>query len=123
MSNYLKIYWLTRLDYLQGLAIGAGVCIGLLILLHYIFYYASNDFSDDPFKLLKGWLKPFAITMFIVSVIASCLVPTKNEAILIMAGGKTMDFVQNDSSLNKIPAQATAIISDYLDKQLKETKK
>jgi len=49
--------------------------------------------------------------------------PSKNDMILIYAGGKTMDYVQKDTSLQKIPYQTTAIISDYLDKTIKEMKK
>ena len=58
-------------------------------------------------------------------IIAACIrlfLPTKNEMIMIYAGGKAMDFVQQDSSINKIPAQSTKIISDYLDKTIEDLK-
>lgn len=45
-------------------------------------------------------------------------VPTKNEAIVIIAGGKTLDFIKQDSSLNKIPSQTTAIISQFLQNEI-----
>lgn len=48
--------------------------------------------------------------------------PTRNEVIAIYAGGKTLDFAQQDSSLAKIPAQTTEVISNYLDKMIKEEK-
>lgn len=49
--------------------------------------------------------------------------PTQKEAIMIIAGGKTMDFIQKDTSVRKIPHQTTEFISEYLDKQIKELSK
>ena len=39
------------------------------------------------------------------------------------AGGKTMDFIESDTSINKIPAQTTKLITNYLEQQIKEVKK
>jgi hypothetical protein len=62
-------------------------------------------------------------TFFVLGVVCASLTPTRNEAILIMAGGKTLDFAQSDTSLSKIPYEATEIISGYLEKSIKELKK
>lgn len=112
MNNYAKLYWLTRLDYLQGLF----TTVAILLAVGFIIYHLFNEVFPTKKSL---WL--VGVFVFISSVIA-CLIPNKNEAILIMAGGKTMDYIQQDSSLSKVPYQTTAIISEYLDKTLKEMK-
>ena len=60
--------------------------------------------------------------MFFLFVLISVLTPTKEEAVFIVAGGKVIDFVQKDSSINKIPGQTTSILSTWLDEQLKKEK-
>lgn len=50
-------------------------------------------------------------------------IPDKDEAILILAGGATMNYIQKDSSLSKIGPQTTLIISQYLDSKIKELEK
>ena len=45
-------------------------------------------------------------------------IPSKNDVIFIIAGGKTIDFIKSDTSINKIPAQTTKLITDYLQEQI-----
>ena len=40
---------------------------------------------------------------------------------LIIAGGKTLDYVQSDTSLQKIPYKATEIILKKMDEYVDET--
>lgn len=131
MSNYSKIYWLTRLDYLQGIFIGLGVSVLLICAIIGFYHFVAQDTSyerEEKVKEIKAGrdrcikrlklLIPISVLLFIVNA----FIPSKNEAILIMAGGKTLDYVQKDTSLAKVPFQTTAIISEYLDKTLKEMK-
>ncbi len=119
MSNYSKIYWLTRLDYLQGLFMVISIIGGIGLLFYIIFGLINADCEDKPFrkKPLYIW-----VPVLFTTVLIGSLIPTKKEAILIIAGGKTMDYVEKDTSLNKLPYQTTAIISEFLDKQLKDLK-
>ena len=122
MDNYSKLYWLTRLDYLQGLFIACSIVLGLLIVAHLINHLIKIIEDADIVILNSGIKRTVTIYFFCLSVIAACLTPTKNEMILIYAGGKTMNYVQSDTSLSKIPYQTTSIISEYLDKTVKELK-
>jgi hypothetical protein len=127
MDNYSKIYWLTRLDSIQS------ACIVLLILsIVAIFLYAvlyplwrvENDEDEDIPKYGKtyGIYKRIAIWVGSICLLIITFLPSKNEMILIYAGGKTMNYIESDTSLQKIPYQTTTIISDYLDKQIKDLK-
>jgi len=123
MDNYSKIYWLTRLDYVQNIFIAIAIILGILIVANIFnaFIKMIGD-CDEIYFLNSIWKKAVTIFFFSLSIIAACLTPTKTEMILIYAGGKTMDYVQKDTSLQKIPYQTTTIISDYLDKSIKELK-
>jgi hypothetical protein len=132
MNNYSKMYWLTRLDELQGLLIFLMVTCFILCLVILIGSLISSDFdefkSNEEIEVRKGvrqklrgkvkWIFPLGILFLILKI----FIPNKTEAIIIVAGGKTLDYVQKDTSLSKIPYQTTAIISDYLDKTIKELK-
>lgn len=122
MSNYSKMYWLTRLDGINTLLGLAGtVCLFIAI---FIYITTIEDgFENEPARL-KKWQQ--RVKGLIVSglflIILFTFIPTKNEAIIIIAGGKTLDYVQKDTSLNKIPYQTTTVISNYLYKIIKEMK-
>ena len=118
MSNYQVIYWLTRLQYIQGFFIGVAVTCAALFVLHFIIY----AMSIDGYKLLKPWQRSTLLICATLFTLLACLTPTRNEAILIAAGGKAMNYVQADTSLQKIPYQTTTIISQFLEKQIKELK-
>lgn len=119
MNNYFKIYWLTRLDNIQNIFFAGCLVLGFLILITYV----CRAIEGEYLLLSKKYSRIIAIISFILCIIIANLIPTKKEAIIILAGGKTMDFVQSDTSLSKIPTQTTTIISSYLDKTIKEIKR
>lgn len=127
MDNYSKIYWLTRLDAIHTLfAVVVGVCFTALVL-YYISLFVNNDYMDEDdlknYKKNWGKYKTGSFWAGIIATLMLAFMPTKNDMIIIYAGGKTMDYVEQDSSLSKIPYQATKVISDYLDEQISEMKK
>lgn len=122
MSNYSKIYWLTRLDSVHGVLQCLLASAAILLIVYFIFLAVELSDGGDFQKFKKSWSKYTSASSWIgiISVIILIFLPTKNEMILIYAGGKTMDFVQQDSSLSKIPSQSTYIITEYLNKTIKE---
>jgi Na+/H+ antiporter NhaC len=128
MNNYSKLYWLTRLDSISTLFTMLLIfsCIFLILYL-FIRFIASDitEWSDGAklkFENSTKFLRRLAYVLIISSSIIITFTPTKNEAIVILAGGKAMDYIQSDTSLSKVPYQTTSIISEYLDKTLKEMK-
>lgn len=120
MSNYSKLYWLTRLDNIQIL-LTFLIIFGVFYLLvlgvyRFITYVEDDDIVKRPWHWVIGF---FFLT---IGVLGKTFTPTRNEAIFIVAGGKITDFVENDTSINKIPSQTTAILSTWLDKEIKKLK-
>ena len=130
MNNYEKIYWITRLDSINDHFSFVAVICSLVIVGIFIAILLMKDFdqyySGDKLKerlairdKLKSQLKWLLLTLSISTIITT-FVPTKNEAMIIIAGGKTMDFIQQDSSINKVPEQTTLLISKFLEQKINE---
>lgn len=122
MNNYEKLYWLTRLDNFQFLLFTLLFICGCVLFFYWIGYFINSDFEDDfeDYKEKFGGKAKLCTWIGVISALILTFLPSKDDAVLIFAGGKTMDFVEKDSSINKIPAQTTKIISQYLDKSIKE---
>ena len=130
MNNTLFIYLLTRLSSIQGLFVGIAIFTGLCTLGYFIFtmvqyevYYGEKPDLKKIYAGQKG-MKRWGFTS-IAFIVFAVMTPTTKEAILIVAGGKTMDYVQSDTSLQKIPYKATELIlkkmEDYIDEDTKDS--
>lgn len=130
MNNYAKIYWLTRLDGINSFFIGMAIISILLIIGIIIGVLMSKDFDEfhhdetlkSRIKLREKFMSKikYLVFTFFLGILVSIFLPTQKEAIIIIAGGKTIDFVQQDTSISKIPEQTTLLISSFFDKQIKE---
>jgi len=127
MENSTLIYWITRLDYINTLChIIFVISITCLIVIwatpHVMDIYDDEDDMSKYKKRIKRG-KNICLIALILSVMIATFLPKKSDMILIIAGGKALDYVQQDSSLSKIPYQATEIISKMLDEKIKELDK
>jgi Na+/melibiose symporter-like transporter len=120
---YSTIYWITRLDYIQGffIAIAVAAAIGLAFML--ISYFVCSDMDEDEQNKVKlKWAKRLAIVAISVGFI-SVFIPSKEDAILIYAGGKAYEYVKSDTSLQKLPYQTTEYLKLIFQKEIDELKK
>ena len=120
--NYSKqIYWLTRLDGIHRLfdTIMILSILGLVIymVIKLIDYIELNERTKRP------WLVAICIFFLSISAIGKTFLPTTKEAIFIVAGGKTLDYITTDTSVNKIPDKLANITTTWLDQKLDELKK
>jgi hypothetical protein len=123
MSNMALIYWLTRLSSISDLFFGLGMLSSIFIFVGVLAYtFMIMDFPNDEDEIeYKQKRKKFfnKIWVPILFFVLNILTPNTKEAMLIIAGGKTMDYVQSDTSLQKIPYKATELIlkkmEDYID--------
>jgi hypothetical protein len=128
MSNTALIYWLTRLSSISDLFFGLGMLSGIFIfvgVLEYTFMIMDFPSDEDEIEYKQKRKKFFnKIWVPILFFVLNILTPNTKEAMLIIAGGKTLDYVQSDTALQKIPYKATELIlkkmEDYIDKTAKE---
>jgi uncharacterized membrane protein YesL len=122
----MKMYWLTRLDTIQNLFLAILIIGIILLVFYYIQMISLYDCSDE--KEYTDFIRKSRvskISMFItilISVSVLTFLPSKDDMIYIFVGGKTINFVQSDTSINKLPAQTTKMISNYLDRKIKDLK-
>lgn len=119
--NYSKqIYWLTRLDGIHRLfdtmALLAIVGLVILIVVKTINYLDCEEGTKRP------WLVGTCIFFLSISTLGKTFLPTTKEAIFIVAGGRTLDYVSTDTSINKIPGKLADITTTWLDQKLNEMK-
>jgi hypothetical protein len=120
METTTQLYWLTRLDSIQFIFAVLAI-LGFLIFMGVIMFTISGDIDYEDKTTLKQ-LKIFAVS-FAISLLGSILIPSKDEVVFIVAGGKTIDFIKNDSSINKLPGQTTKYISEMLQKEINKLDK
>lgn len=131
MSNIALIYWLTRLSSISDFFLTLGVISAAIISLGLIGYsVALMDWPSDEDEIeYKQKRKKFFNKLWvpILFFVLYILTPNTKEAMLIIAGGKTMDYVQSDTSLQKIPYKATELIlkkmEDYIDETTSDSTK
>ena len=127
MSNMALIYWLTRLSSISDLFFGLGMLSSIFIFVGVLAYtFMIMDFPSDEDEIeYKQKRKKFfnKIWVPILFFVLNILTPNTKEAMLIIAGGKTMDYVQSDTSLKKIPYKATELILKKMDEYIDETAK
>lgn len=123
MTNTFKIYLLTRLDSVNDLLFTLGIlllCYYLIIIAYYghdVYFYEK----DDHMKKVNKYKNRLIIPVILFSICA--LIPSTKETILIMAGGKTMDYVQKDTSLQNIPYKTTELILKKIEEEINEVEK
>ncbi len=125
------IYWLTRLSSISDLFFGLGMLSSIFIFVGVLAYtFMIMDFPSDEDEIeYKQKRKKFfnKIWVPILFFVLNILTPNTKEAMLIIAGGKTMDYVQSDTALQKIPYKATELIlkkmEDYIDETTNDSTK
>lgn len=118
MSNTAALYWLTRVDDFSNVLIGAMVVLSGLGIVFGLIWAFSVGFDEESTKLGRKWFKTCLIIIPFLAI-TNAFIPSQKEAILIVAGGKTLDFIGSDTSIQKIPGQTTKIVSDFLEQQIK----
>jgi hypothetical protein len=121
MNNYEKIYWLTRLDVLEKFFTTLVVIGSVFIAGRAVYKFIMHSGEDEP--SLKWYNHLFFWPVYLVAILGLVFTPTQKEAIVIFAGGKTIDFIQSDSSMQKIPHQTTEIISKFMENEILEMNK
>lgn len=126
MSNSFWIYLITRLDIFIGLNIALAVISALIASITFLWKSIELDeqYESERVKIasLNKQIK-FTFRICIIATFIASLLPSSKEAIFIYAGGKTMDYIQKDTSLQKIPFKATEIVIKKMDEYLNEGEK
>ena len=116
-----EIYWITRLDYIQGAIITFTVILGIIILILSTIWYTSSIFypndEDCNIGLIKRDLK-IIVPSFIISIMLLCAIPNTKEALIIYGIGGSIDYIKNNNNVKKLPDKVIYCLEKYLDDEI-----
>lgn len=103
-------------QFVDNLAKVAHKACGIFIMLAVIGLIMTYCFRYIE-DVTKGYTfnKIICYFVFVMCVGVEIFLPTRNEALLIIAGGKTIEFIKKDTSTQKVPGQVTKLVSDALN--------
>ena len=121
--NYTSLfYWLTVADNAKNLF---TVLIGIFTLIAVIatigYFIAGDNRSDDAQAMARKWIwwsYPFAILFWMLQIAT----PSKKDALLIVAGGQTLNFLTTDSASKQIPKELSNFVVTELKNMANDAK-
>jgi len=130
MNNTFFIYLATRLSGIQAISVSIVVASGIALLV--LMLYRLIELDDNlvyEYKVeqttkrieINSKRQKIARRFLFISLFFAVFTPDTKEAIMIYAGGKTLDYVQKDTSLQKIPYKATELILKKMDQYLNDS--
>lgn len=117
--NYTKLfYWLTVADNAKTMFV-VGIIIFTIIGVVATIAYLAN--SGEEQKLARKWMwwsYPFMILFWTLYIFT----PNKRDALLIVAGGQTLNFLTTDITAKSIPHELTMFIVTELKSMAADAK-
>ena len=119
-----EIYWITRLDNIQGAFIGVlviSVVFICIILTGNSDVYGFEESMEIALEKHNKMLRVLACST-IISITVLLFVPNSKDALIIYGLGGTMEYLQSNKTAQGLPDKFTQALDKYLDKELKDEK-
>lgn len=133
MNWYKIFYWVSVADSLKSaMDVFSNIftwftVLGFIIFMILFFTLKSDTkFNTVEIASFKYWIKlmrSFFWMSFIMCFItwtAWVLIPTKKDALTIIAGGAVGNFITSDSSARNIPSEVMLLLRDKIRQEIKE---
>jgi len=117
--NYTKLfYWLTVADNAKTMFITFITIFTAIAVIATIAYIFNGDEPDSQRMSRKWmwWSYPFMIFFWSLFIFT----PDRKDALLIIAGGQTMNFLTTDSTAKQIPHELSSFVVSELKNMAKE---
>jgi hypothetical protein len=121
--NYTELfYWLTVADnaktmFVVGIVIFTAVAV-ISTILNFICRGDGDDTNADVARKWMWWSYPFVFLFWSLYIFT----PSKKDALLIVAGGQTMNFLTTDSTAKQIPHELSNFVVTELKNMASEAK-
>lgn len=108
-----SIYLITRLSAILALSVVLLVLSCTAFMIAGIGLLCENEGNNawNKCRAVMKWSVPFLI----VSSLLVVFVPTTKDAVLIYAGGKTIEYVQNHENIQETPDKVAKLTNAYID--------
>jgi len=114
-----EIYWITRLDYIQGFLIAFLILAGIAIVVATICSCDGTFAEETPTarRVLKWAIPSFAVALSVLF-----FVPSSKEVMLIYGVGGTIDYIKSNDKAKQLPDKCIDALTRYVDSVEKENK-
>lgn len=102
-----EIYWITRLEAINVLFEFMITIPIIILIINFVANFVEN-------RSVIGWRK-CRIALFIIGVLGATFVPTKSDMLLILGVGTTIDYVQSNDTINKLPDKCVDALNAWVD--------
>lgn len=134
MNWYKIFYWITVADNVSLILGVISMCTALTFCVSAIgFVSASSSMSSDVHYererdikswavWVKTWKRIFTMSLIVCPIFATlwAAVPTKKDALIIVAGGTVGNFITTDTTVRQIPAEVMVLLRDRIRAEIKE---
>jgi hypothetical protein len=114
--NFLSIdysalfYWLVVADNAKTLFLTVSIFFGIVAIISTICYLFNNEANEEEAqKMSRKWMW-WSYPILIFFTMLCVFTPSKKDALLIVAGGQTLNFLANDKSAKQIPAELSNFV-------------
>ncbi len=120
MNWYEIFYWLTVAENVKTFFCAMIWIFTIVSVVATIAYFGNTDDKDNQRMSRKWmwWSFPFAIVFWSLFIFT----PNRKDALLIIAGGGTMEFLTNDSTAKQIPHELSNFVISELKNMATEAK-
>ncbi len=112
-----EIYWIERLDYIQGFFIVLLTILGIILLFKVLVSFVEEK-KDKFWKAKNIWL----IGAFIICYTILSFIPSTAVMYRIYGIGGTIDFLKSNPEAKQLPDKTIKIINKWADKMLDDNK-
>ena len=109
-----EIYWITRLDGLNGLLVAFITISAALSMVFTILYFVGNSEEWEEVSIFKRIAKT-SIPTFIISTLLYVFTPTKEDIFLIYGVGGTVDYIKQNDKAKQLPDKCINALDAWVD--------
>lgn len=140
-TNFYKLfYWITVSEGVKSLSETLSILLCVITIISGIGYFASTNslsqyatagapseqgtkFNEwkvwrDAYRKIFCLVLPFCVLFTLLSI----FIPSKKDAIIIVAGGAVGNFIMSDSTSKQIPAELTLLVREKIKSEILELK-
>lgn len=113
-----EIYWITRLDAINGLGF-LFVTLGIIgsLALSVIHLLASHDKETSVVKTIKPF-RYFSYVILIIGGLIGIFLPTTKEAVIIWGVGGTIDYIKSNDTAKQLPDKCIKALDKFVDEYM-----
>ena len=119
-----EIYWITRFDYIYGVAQALLILSIITIMVLLMRCIAETDSIDEFVENIKKYIKIFRVTIcvMVLGTLMLVFVPNTKDAFVIYGLGGTIDYIESNKTAQGLPDKFIQAVDKYLDNEIKDEK-